>query len=99
MYAQFGDALVAADMVVVTDVYPAREKPIEGVSGETVVRRLEDLGHADVAYVESVARVPEFLVERVRPNDVVVLMGAGDIWRYSRVLAERVVSPEQKTNG
>ncbi len=97
MHIQFGDALVNANVVLVTDVYPAREDPIAGVSGRMIVDRLEELGHAEVAYVERVADVPEFLAARIRTDDAVVLMGAGDIWRYSRVLAKELASPEPNT--
>ncbi len=94
---EFGQAFADADVAVVTDVYPAREKPVEGVSGRLIVDRARGYGHDDISYVENVADLPEYLLTLVRPGDAVVLMGAGDIWRYSRVFAEAVSPHEEKT--
>ena len=94
---EFARAFPDADVVMVTDVYPAREKPIEGVSGRRLVERASDAGHEDVSFVQNVKDLPAALLERVRPGDAVILMGAGDIWRQSRVFAEAVASQEQET--
>ncbi len=85
--ADFGQALAAADHVVVTDVYPSREKPIAGVTGELVARAARALGHARVDYCPD-WREAEALLDRVDADDVVLTLGAGDIYR----LAERLVA-------
>lgn len=78
----FARAFFNADLLVVTDVYPAREIPIEGVSGRTISDAVAQAGHKDVRYVENKQDLPEFLTSVVRPADVVITLGAGDIWRY-----------------
>lgn len=73
-----GRALAAADRVVVTDVYAAREAPIPGVTGRLVADAARGAG-AEVAYVADRARLAEWLAGSVHDGDVVLTMGAGDI--------------------
>jgi UDP-N-acetylmuramate--alanine ligase len=75
---EFGAALADADVVVVTDVYGAREEPVPGVTGELVARAAEERG-AVVHYVRHRADLGSFLAPRLEPGDLVVSMGAGDI--------------------
>lgn len=72
---EFGAALSAADLVFVLDVYGAREQPIAGVSGASIV---EHVG-VPVTYVPDFSAVAERVAVAVRPGDVVVTMGAGDV--------------------
>jgi UDP-N-acetylmuramate--alanine ligase len=75
---EFGAALAGADVVVVTDVYGAREDPVPGVTGEIVAAAAEARG-AQVHYVPHRADLGEFLAPLLRSGDLVVSMGAGDI--------------------
>jgi UDP-N-acetylmuramate--alanine ligase len=78
LYHEFGQALSAADRVVVTDVYAAREAPIPGVSGELIVKAVaKDQG--EVFYAPHRADLAALLAELVEPGDLVLTMGAGDI--------------------
>jgi len=81
-YDEFGRAFFNADILVLTDVYPAREEPIQGVSGELIVNAAREFGHKQVHYVPDKKDVPEFLMKIRQPGDMVITMGAGDIWRY-----------------
>ena len=74
---QFGRALSAADVVVVTDVYAAREEPEPGVDGQLVLRAVR--GPGEVLYVPQLADVPAVIVPDLRDGDLVITMGAGDI--------------------
>ena len=73
----FGTALSAADVVVVTDVYAAREDPEPGVDGDLVLRNVH--GPQEVLSVPDLADVPAVLVPDLRPGDLVLTLGAGDI--------------------
>jgi UDP-N-acetylmuramate--alanine ligase len=84
--ADFGRALLAADRVVVTDVYASRERPIAGVSGELVAQAVRSAGHALVDYCPDWRDAPERLAE-VSEGDVVLTLGAGDIYRLAELLA------------
>ncbi len=81
-YEEFGKAFLLSDVLVVTDVYPAREEPIQGVTGELIANAAKQYGHKDVHYVPSKKDVPAMLMKLARHNDIVVTMGAGDIWKY-----------------
>jgi UDP-N-acetylmuramate--alanine ligase len=82
-------ALADADEVAVTDVYPAREDPVEGVSGKLVVDALAELrpGMA-IAWTPSVEDGADYLAGRLRNGDRVVTIGAGDVDRAATLLLE-----------
>jgi len=79
---EFGRALLAADVAVVTDVYPSREKPLPGVTGQLVVRAAREAGHRDIVYVSDRKRVAERLERLLSPGDLLLTMGAGDVGRF-----------------
>jgi UDP-N-acetylmuramate--alanine ligase len=81
-YNEFGGAFFQADVLVVTDVYPAREAPIEGVTGELIAKAAKDKGHRNVHYVADKRLIPDELEKLVKPNDIVITLGAGDINKY-----------------
>jgi UDP-N-acetylmuramate--alanine ligase len=81
-YDEFGRSFFNADLLVVTDVYPAREEPIQGVSGELIVHAAKEVGHKQVAYVPDKTKVPAYLMDVKQPGDIIITMGAGDIWRF-----------------
>jgi len=89
---EFGAELAKADVVWVTDVYAARETPIEGVSGELVAQAAQKRSRAKVHYEPNVAALPERLAAELRSGDVCVLMGAGDIDRAARTLLQTLRS-------
>jgi UDP-N-acetylmuramate--alanine ligase len=65
----------------VTDVYPAREEPIQGVTGELITNAAKQYGHKDVQYVRDKKDIPAHLKKITRSGDIVITMGAGDIWK------------------
>ena len=69
-------------MLIVTDVYPAREEPIQGVTGELIANAAKEFGHKQVHYVPEKKDVPDYLMTITRPGDMVITMGAGDIWKF-----------------
>ena len=85
----FGRTLSAADAVWVTDVYPAREAPIEGVTGELVASAARQSG-ASVTYHPDIEGLEDALVDGLEPGDVCLLMGAGDIHVHAHRLRDRL---------
>lgn len=81
-YEEFGKAFLLADVLVVTDVYPAREEPIQGVTGELITNAAKQYGHKDVHYVRDKKDIPAYLKKITRSGDIVITMGAGDIWKF-----------------
>jgi UDP-N-acetylmuramate--alanine ligase len=76
---EFGGALSAADVVWISDVYPAREAPIEGVTGELVANAARAAGAAVVNYALTLDELHRQLRTTLQPGDVLIAMGAGDI--------------------
>lgn len=81
-YEEFGKSFLLSDVLIVTDVYPAREEPIQGITGEIIVNAARQFGHKETHYVPDKKNVPAFLKSIVKKDDIVITMGAGDIWKY-----------------
>jgi UDP-N-acetylmuramate--alanine ligase len=80
-------ALAEADVVAVTEVYAAREEPVEGVSGKLVVDALAELRPGmTIGWTPSVEDGARFLARRARPGDVVLTIGAGDVDRGAELV-------------
>lgn len=84
-----GRALAAADVVMVTDIYPAREAPIAGVTGRLVADAATRAG-ADVRWVERRDDLADALLELAHPGDVVLTLGAGDITKVAGEVFDRL---------
>ena len=81
-YQEFGRSFLNTDVFICTDVYPARELPIEGVSGEMIANVTKKFGHKNVHYVADKKNIPALLNDIKKDGDIIVTMGAGDIWKY-----------------
>lgn len=88
LYKEFGLSFFDAEVLVVTDVYPSREKPIEGVTGEMIANTAQNYGHKDVHYVKEKSDLPKKLKEILKEGDIVVTMGAGDVYKYGEEFIE-----------
>jgi UDP-N-acetylmuramate--alanine ligase len=88
---ELGRELAAADVVAVTDVYPAREQPVDGVSGKLVVDALIDArpGFAP-GWTPSLEDGARFVARRARPGDVVLTVGAGDVDKAAGLIVEEL---------
>ncbi len=89
-YDEFGRAFFNADLLVLTDVYPAREEPIQGVSGELIANAAREFGHKQVHYVPDKKDIPAFLMKIKQPGDIIITMGAGDIWKYGEQFIQQL---------
>ena len=81
-YEEFGRSFLNSDVFICTDIYPAREKPIEGITGELVANAAKKFGHKNVIYEADKNNIPELLNSIVKDDDIIVTMGAGDIWKF-----------------
>jgi UDP-N-acetylmuramate--alanine ligase len=79
---EFGSSFFDADELIVTDVYPSREKPIEGVSGALIADIAKRFGHRNVNYVPNKGDLPLYLQNHSKSGDMIITMGAGDIYRF-----------------
>ncbi|MDP7060730.1 MAG: UDP-N-acetylmuramate--L-alanine ligase [Candidatus Marinimicrobia bacterium] len=95
LYENFARSFLISDVLLVTDVYPAREEPIAGVTGELITNMAKSMGHENVYWVEDKKRLVAAMKALVEPGDLVITMGAGDIWRicdkYAAMLEKEAV--------
>jgi UDP-N-acetylmuramate--alanine ligase len=89
---EFGAALSAADLVFLADIYPARERPLPGVSSDLIARAITDRG-GTVAWRGDRPALAGALRQTVRPGDVVLTVGAGDITRTGPELLALLAGP------
>ncbi|MEW6547388.1 MAG: UDP-N-acetylmuramate--L-alanine ligase [Bacillota bacterium] len=83
LHRAFGPALVLADLVGVMDIYPAAETPIPGVTGELVAQAVRDQGK-EAPFLPSPGEALAWLQSTARPGDLVLVMGAGDVWKLGK---------------
>jgi UDP-N-acetylmuramate--alanine ligase len=84
-------ALAAADVVAVTEIYPAREQPLGGVTGKLVVDALTEIRPGlNPGWLPVIEDGVRFLARRVRPGDTVLVAGAGDVDRAVPLLLEQI---------
>ncbi len=84
---EFGGAFGDADCVVISDVYAASERPIEGVSGQLLVDALKRNAHPDAAFEPLVRKLAHRIGPRLQTGDMVLSLGAGNIHEAARQLA------------
>ena len=89
--ADFGPALAACDRAVVTAIYAAGEPPIEGVNSGLVADAARRAG-VNVSLVKSWEDAVDLILPETRPGDVVLTLGAGDVWKAGDLLAARLAA-------
>jgi len=91
----FSTAFYQADVVIVTEVYAAGEAVIPGVSGRQIAEGALEHGHRNVTFVKDKEAVPDLLLPVLRPGDLVITMGAGDIWQIGEEIMRRLSGSSQ----
>ncbi len=86
LFPEFCRCFDDADAVIVADVYPAGEAPIEGIDRQALVAGLRRHGHRRVVSLEHLADLPSLVAGEARPGDLVVFLGAGDITAWAHAL-------------
>ncbi|HET9481453.1 MAG TPA: UDP-N-acetylmuramate--L-alanine ligase [Candidatus Polarisedimenticolia bacterium] len=80
---EFSRSFYQADVLIVTEIYKAGETPIPGVNGEALVAAIKEHGHKDVSHAPDLDAASRLLLEKVRPGDMVITLGAGDVWKVA----------------
>jgi len=81
-YHDFAESFLDSDILIVTDVYPAREEKIAGIDGKLVAKTAKEFGHKNVHYLPNLAELKNKLDNLAKPGDLIIGLGAGTIWRY-----------------
>ncbi|MFC1477405.1 UDP-N-acetylmuramate--L-alanine ligase [candidate division KSB1 bacterium] len=87
----FGDA----DIAIITDIYPAREKPIKGVTGKLIADKAIESGHPDVRFIAEKKDVIDNAAELAKPGDIILTLGAGDVWDISERIILKLKKKQQ----
>jgi len=79
-----------ADVLIVTEIYSALEDPIEGISGGILANAIRNYGHKNVVYIPEKEEITDVVCSMVQPGDLVITLGAGDIWRTGKEIVEKL---------
>ena len=86
LWDEFCRAFNQADVLVLTDIYPASESPLPGVTGEALANAIRSAGHKNVHYAHLMQEGIELLLKQARPGDALLTVGAGSVSRASNEL-------------
>lgn len=89
LMAEFSDAFIDADKVVLMDIYAAGERPINGVNSEVLLKGIKDAGK-DAEYIKERSDVVKYLAESLKAGDTLLTLGAGDVWKIGEEVVKRL---------
>jgi len=84
LHNEFGSVFKDTDILVITELYPAGEAPIPGVSEELIYEAVKKVGFPPVYHIREKEEVLQFLKNLLKPGDLLVTLGAGSVWRIGR---------------
>jgi UDP-N-acetylmuramate--alanine ligase len=90
LFNDFVKCFYDADVLVLTDIYSAGEEPIEGATSEALATTIRQHGQRDVSYVANREELPGYFEGVVRPGDIFLTLGAGNIWQTGEALLQRL---------
>lgn len=90
LFDEFVKSFYDADVLVLTDIYPAGEQPIEGVTAEALSRTIKKYGQKDVSYISDKEAIVDHLLGIIKPGDIVLTLGAGSIWQTGEALLKKL---------
>jgi len=90
LFKDFLTAFYQVDHLVLTDIYPAGEKPIEGINAQALFQGIKDHGHKSVVFCSDTEEAILHLMKELKPSDVVLTLGAGDVWKVGSELLQRL---------
>jgi UDP-N-acetylmuramate--alanine ligase len=85
LHEQFAASFDDADVIIITDVYPAREQPIEGITGKLIADGAMKYGHKNVLYIPTLDELRRQLSDILKDGDVFITIGAGNICNLSQI--------------
>jgi len=90
LFDDFTRAFYQSDLLVVLPIYAAGEKEIKGVDGQALFEEIQRHGHKDVVYVESLETAVSHLKTILASNDILLTLGAGDVWKVGEMLLKEL---------
>ncbi|MDR2861761.1 MAG: UDP-N-acetylmuramate--L-alanine ligase, partial [Syntrophobacterales bacterium] len=90
LLAEFVRSFEQADQLILMDIYSAGEEPVPGISSQVLRDLLSENGHGHVSCISDGDAIVDHLVEIIRPGDIVMTLGAGNVWMVGEMLAARL---------
>ncbi|MFB0565681.1 MAG: UDP-N-acetylmuramate--L-alanine ligase [Candidatus Aminicenantaceae bacterium] len=90
---QFSASFTLADILVVTEIYPAGENPISNVSGKKLYKEIKNFGQSNVFFEPDIKKIPAFIGRIAKPQDMIIVMGAGNIYQ---IIPDTIKKLEEK---
>ncbi|MDD3282496.1 MAG: UDP-N-acetylmuramate--L-alanine ligase [Candidatus Cloacimonetes bacterium] len=90
LYKKFGKAFFSCDCLILAPIYPARELPIPGVSSKLIADVAIQSGHHQVHTIEDNAQIVSETIALLKPNDILITIGAGNIWQYGEEILQQL---------
>ena len=94
LFNDFSRSFYQADLLIVNEVYAAGQKPIPGISGASLADSIREYGHRNVRFIAEKEDIVKTLAAEVGEEDIVLTLGAGDIWRVAEELARNLKAKE-----
>ena len=95
-FREFANALQLADIILITEIYPAREEPIPGITSKIIYDEISDKSDKDFHLINDLDDLQVNLDHIIQPGDMLITMGAGNIWRYSNSYVKHLKSLENR---
>ena len=93
---EFFTAFNQADVLFLLDIYPAGEDPIPGVKADNIYEGIKGHGHKDVSLVQDKKKILDQVIPRLKPDDMVITLGAGDVWKIGESLIQELKKGHDK---
>ena len=95
-YKEFASSLELADYVILTDIYPAREKPIPKITSKIIYDEIQKKMNGKCSLVLDLDNLVQEIFKILKSGDMVLTMGAGSIWRYSESFYKDLIKLKEK---
>lgn len=96
LFNEFTTAFADADILILNDIYPASEEPIDGVNSAVLAVAIKKTGHPHVEYIAKAEDTVEYLLKTIRPQDTVLTLGAGSVYKIGETLLKQLAAREAK---
>jgi UDP-N-acetylmuramate--alanine ligase len=93
---EFSSCFPDADVLYLMDIYPAGEKPIDGINSGILVKSINKTGHLDVAFIPDREELIEKILSRIRKGDICFTLGAGDVWKIGDEILNKLRVRKEK---
>ena len=96
LFEEFARSFYDAEVVLLTDIYAASEDPLPEVNSERLAREIERFGHRHASYVGDLDSARSRLAEAIRPGDLVLTLGAGNVWKVGEEVLQQLRQSSQQ---